>query len=222
MVSVADSLLTTLQKALVVNRPVISTIVLSNFTPPLNVSQGHYIAEMVIVCKTKALDVSHNKLNNSDWIIQILLHKNSVLEELNICYNTIKSKTVCELFSCIKKNNTLKLKSLSISEKLFDETITDEIDACLMLQKLYLCTHNVTLPSTAVLKPFSGINSCKLSRLTSLCINGGNFTDEKAAYEIAICFQQNYVILRAELYSVRVSDESSLTIIQSLQHNNTL
>ena len=177
---------------------------------------------MVIACKTKTLDASQNQLNNSDWMMQILLHKSFMLEELNICYNTKTSKTVCELFSCIKKNNTLKLKSLGISEKLFDETITDETDACLMLQKLYLCTHNVTLPSKAVLKLFSGISSCKHSRLTSLCIRGRNFTDDKAAYEITICFQQNDVILRAELYSFSISDEASLVIIQSLQHNNTL
>ena len=112
------------------------------------------------------------------------------------------------------------MKSLSISEKLFDEKNTDEFDVCLMLHKLYLCTHDVT--STAVLKLFSGISSCKYSRLT-LFIREGNFTDDKVAYEIATYFQQNDVILRAELYSFRVSDEASCTDNNSItSHNNTL
>ena len=113
-----------------------------------------------------------------------------MLEELNICYNSITSKTACELFSCIKNNKTLK--SLSISESSFDDALTDEIDACLMLEKLYLCTHKVTLPSTTATKLFSSINRYnKSSRLTNLCIRGGDFSDDKVAYEIAMCFKQN-------------------------------
>ena len=56
-ISVANSFLKTLHRALVTNMPVISIIVISNVHPSLNASQGHYIAEMVIACKTKALDV---------------------------------------------------------------------------------------------------------------------------------------------------------------------
>ena len=220
-ISVANSFLKTLHKALVTNMPVISIIVMSNVHPSLNASQGHYIAEMVIECKTKVLDVRHNQLNNSNWIIKILLHKNSMLEELNICYNGITSKTACELFSCIKINKTLK--SLSISENSFDNTLTDEIDACLMLEKLYLCTHEFTLPSTTIIKLLSGINRCKKSlRLTNLCIRGGDFVDDKVAYEIAQCFKLNCALTHVELYSVRPSDETSLQIIHALEHNTTL
>ena len=106
-ISVANSFLKTLHKELVTNMPVISIIVISNVHPSLNASQGHYIAEMVIACKTKVLDVSHNQLNNSNWIIKILLHKGSMLEELNICHDGIyiTSKTACEWFVCIKSKN---------------------------------------------------------------------------------------------------------------------
>ena len=218
-ISVASSLLKTLHKALVSNTPVISMIILSNIHPSLNASQGHYIAEMVIACKTKVLDVRHNQLNSSSWIIEILLHKSSVLEELDICYNSITSKTACELFSCIKTNKTL-LQSLSISENSFDDTLTDEVDACLLLEKLYLCTHDVTLPSTTVTKLFSSIN--KSSRLTNLCIRGGDFADDKVAYEIAKCFKHNCVLTHVELYSVKPSDEASLQMIHGLEHNTTL
>ena len=219
---VANSLLKTLHSLLIVNTPVISILILSNIHPSLNASQGHYIAEMVIACKTKVVDVRHNQLNSSNWIIKILLHRNSVLEELNICYNGITSKTVRELFSCIRNNKTLSLRSLSISESSFDDTLTDEIDACLMLEKLYLCTHDVTLPSTTVIELFSSINRHNKSRLTNLCIRGGDFADDKVAYEIVKCFKQNCVLTHLELYSIRPSDEASLQIIHALEHNSTL
>ena len=88
-----------------------------------------------------------------------------------------------------------------------------------MPEKLYLCTHEFTLPSTT-------IRCKKSSRLKNLCIRGGDFVDDKVAYEIAQCFKLNCVLMHVELYSVRPSDEAraSLQIIHmhGLEHNTTL
>ena len=111
--------------------PVINTIILRSITPPLEVSQAHYIVEMVISCKTKVLSVGYIHLNSSKWIIQMLSHKSCMIEELNISHNSITSTTTCELLSYIKNNKSLRLRSLNLYGNPINDIFGNEMAACL-------------------------------------------------------------------------------------------
>ena len=86
-VGVPNLFLKTLHQALLVNPPVINTVRLG-WHMNLENSQQHYIAEMVISCKTKVLEISSSfEVASTDWMIQMLSCESCVLEELKISEN---------------------------------------------------------------------------------------------------------------------------------------
>ena len=230
---VTNAFMKTIHQALVVHStlhtPVINTIYLQMICPPLEVSQAHYIVEMVISCKTKVLNVNYNNLCSSEWIIQMLSHKSCIIEHLDIGHNGITSIEACKLLSCIKNIRSLRLRSLNLSPNLIDDTIANEIDACIMLEAMGLCCDDdeysegsfIDFTSLTAIKLFSSINNSRHSRLINVCIRGV-FTDDQVAYEIATCFQQNCIFTTLIMYSIDVSDEACLQIINALEYNTTL
>ena len=212
---VSNLFLKILHQTLVVHTPVINAI---NFSClGIDITDGHYLAEIVISCKTKILIAYHNSLNSSEWMIHMLSHKNCMLEELDVSSNGITSTTACELLSYIKNNKILRLKSLHLIEHgPFDDMIANKIDACVMLE----CVH-IDLNTLQAIILFSSVNISKYSILKTLYIYR-DFTDDKAAYEIATCFQQNCTLTTLHLGSIIVSDEACLQMINALQDNTTL
>ena len=235
--------LKTLHQALVVHStlhtPVINTIILEDIHPPLEISQAHYIVEIVISCKTKVLNVGYNSLNSSEWMIQMLSHKYCMVEKLDITLNHITSTIACELLSHIKNNENLRLKSLNLYKNLIDDAIANEIAGCVMLEEVclsksdgYGCTdlnsiridvvnHKYVLTSVTAIKLFSSINIITYSRLKCIDITE-EFTDDQVAYEIATCFQHNCILTHLRMNTIKVSDEACLQMINALEYNATL
>ena len=203
--------------------PVINTIILYGIVPPLEVSQAHYIVEMVISCKTKVLNVSDNHLHSIEWIIQMLSHKSCMIEELDISDNSITSTTACELLAFIKSNKSLRLRSLDLHNNPINDTIANELAVCIMLEEVSLSFYygSYILTSVTAIKLFSCINISKHSRLKSVDIRG-DFTDDQVAYEIAICFQHNCILTHLSMSTIKVSDEACLQMINALEYNTTL
>ena len=178
---------------------------------------------MVILCKTKVLNVGHNRLHSTEWIIQMLSHERCVIEELNICHNSVTSVTACELLSYIKNNASLRLRSLNLYDNLIDDTISSEIAGCIMLEKVslsgYYGSHKLT--SITAIELFSNINTSEYSRLKTVHIVG-DFTDDQVAYEIATCFQCNCILTDLYVSCINVSNEACLQMINALEDNFTL
>ena len=219
--------LITLYQALVVHStlhtPVVNTIILYNIYPPLEVSQSHYIVEIVISCKTKVLNVCNNNLCSSEWIIQMLSHKSCMIEDLNIGHNGITSIMACELMLYIKNNKSLRLRSLDVCCNPIDDTIANKIAICVMLEEVSLSGNEWSnkLTSVTAIKLFSSINTNECSRLKNVYI-AGDFTDDQVAYEIATCFKHNCILTHLTMFDIEVSDEACLQMINVLEYNTTL
>ena len=228
-VTASNLFLKALHQGLVVHNmlqtPIINTIIFFGITPPLEVSQAHYIVEMVISCKIKVLSVYENHLNSIEWIIQMLSHENCMIQELDIGRNGITSTTACELLSYIKNNKSLRLTSLDIRDNLINDTIANEITVCLTLEEVCLSGAHMSksykLTSVTAIKLFSSINISEYSRLTSVFIIG-DFTDNQVAYEIATCLQHNCILTYLHVSTINVSDEACLQMINALEYNTTL
>ena len=228
-VTVSKVFLKTLHQALILHStlhtPIINTIILWSINPRLEVSQAHYIVEMVISCRTKVLDVGCNHLHSSEWIIQMLSHKSCMIEQLDISFNFITSIEVCKLLSYIKNNNSVRLRSLDLSHTFIDDTIANEVAGCAMLEKVCLFGADILskyqLTSLTAIKLFSSININKCSKLKYVDIRG-DFTDDQVAYEIANCFQHNCILTHLDVSIIKVSDEACLHMINVLEYNTTL
>ena len=227
MATVPNIFLKTLHQGLVVHStlhtPVINTIKLIDINPPLEVSQAYYIVEMVILCRTKVLNVGNNHLNSSEWIIQMLSHKRCMIEELNIGYNGITSTSACELLSYIKNSKSLRLRSLNLCNNKIDDAIANEIIVCIMLEKVVLSGDHISyiLSSLTAIELISSINISDGSKLKSVDIRG-DFTNDQVANEIATCFQHNCILTQLTIHTIIVSNEACLQMINSLEYNTTL
>ena len=226
--TVPNMFLKTLHQLLIVHStlhtPIINTIIFEEIRPPLEVSQAYYIVEMVISCKTKVLNVRSNHLNSSEWITEMLSHKNCMIEELDIGDNGITSTTACELLSYIKNSKRLRLRSIDLSGNPIDDAISNEIAVCVMLEEVWLSgvtSESCEVTSVTAITLFSSINISKYSRLKSVDIRG-YFTDDQVAYEIATCFQYNCILTHLTMSTIKVSDEACLQMINALEHNTTL
>ena len=214
-----DAILKRLHHALVVQSPVINTLHI-HYCKLNTATQMYYIAEIVTLCHIKKLNVYLNigsGLDNSEWIIQMLSHKKCALEELNLSLNSLTSKTVCEVLSYIKSNKAIRLNTLDITGNPIDDSIADEIDACVMLQNVFL--DSVT--SVTTVKLFSNINMSRHSNLKNLTISG-NFTGDRVTHELTTCFLQNRTLMHLDLCDVKDSDDATLHIVNALHYNTTL
>ena len=116
-----------IHKTIQIYTPAITVIKLVDINPCLTVCDSHYLADIVIICKTKILIVDNNELNCSDWVNIILSHNHSVLEELSIGGNRITSSTAIDLFSIFTKAKYKNMSYLGIYYNLIDDQAVHKI-----------------------------------------------------------------------------------------------
>ena len=92
----------------------------------LTASSSSFISDIVIKCRVKKLSINGNKgIGEDEQLYTMLLHPDSLLEELSMYFTGLSSNAAIKLFTALRRNS--KLKGLSVSNNKITDSACDAI-----------------------------------------------------------------------------------------------
>ena len=122
--SIQDHTFHILYRALSISDIFITELILGfNF---LTVSSSSFVSDIVINCRVKNLSINGNEgIGEDEQLYTMLLHPDSVLEELSMYFTEMSSNAAIKLFTALSRNS--KLKGLSVSNNKITDSACDAI-----------------------------------------------------------------------------------------------